>query len=640
MHSSHSPFAPGASFALSAARVFPLNWVTAAALCACALTAQAQTETRMAETVVTATRTETPLDETLADVRVVTQEQIANSAGRSLAEVLQRFAGAQISSNGGRGNTQSVYIRGSKQVILLIDGIRYGSATMGVPTLESLPLEAIERIEVVHGPASALYGSDAIGGVIQIFTKQGKGVAQAFAPHASVTLGSAGYKKADGGFAGSQQGWNYSLNLARVVDPGFSSTNSKAGFNRPDADKLNQTSVTAALGYAFNDNWRVDANLMQSQSRAEFDQGYVSMPDWSMPSVDGSYNDLKAASSQVKLTGKLASNWKSSLSVGQSDDKQRSHHQIIGSTQRYQDLYQTKQTEYKWGNEIKTSLGMVIAGVERLEQKIKSSSEYDKTERSTNSIYAGLNGSKGAHSWQVNLRRDDNSQFGGYNTWGVAYGYELLPGLRAHASRASSLKAPTFNDLYYPYSGNPNLRPESAKGNELGLDWTAGVHSVKLTRFDNKVSNLISWADDGTGMWYPFNIDSARLKGWSLGYGASAQGWNLAARYEHLDAFDGKTGVRMTDRLPEHQASVSLDKRIGVWKFGASALYAGKRTDSRGAVKLGGYTTMDLYAEYQIAPQWSVQARVTNLADKSYETAYGYNQRGRAGFVTLKWTGR
>ena len=175
---------------------FPLAAAAAAVLTLCAAGAQAQTASaKLSETVVTATRAESKLDETLADVRVITEEQISNSAGRSLAEVLQRFAGVQMSSNGGRGNTQSVYIRGSKQVILLIDGVRYGSATLGTPTLESLPLEAIERIEVVHGPASALYGSDAIGGVIQIFTKQGKGVKQAFAPHASLTWGRAGYKK-------------------------------------------------------------------------------------------------------------------------------------------------------------------------------------------------------------------------------------------------------------------------------------------------------------------------------------------------------------------------------------------------------------------------------------------------------------
>ena len=616
---------------------FPLAAVALAAACL-AQHAAAQS-VPLSTTVVTATRSEMPLDETLADVRVITEAQISNSAGRSLAEVLQRFAGVQMSSNGGRGNTQSVYIRGSKQVVLLVDGVRFGSATLGTPTLESLPLEAIERIEVVHGPASALYGSDAIGGVIQIFTKQGKGVKQAFVPHAALTWGRAGYKKADGGFAGEQSGWNYSLNMARVIDPGFSATNRKSAEFRSDADKFNQTSVTAALGYAFNADWRLDANLMRADSYSEFDQDYIFMPDWSMPLVNGSYNEFRAATSQLKLSGRLSANWNSTLSVSRSNDKQRSHHRLEGRTDRYQDLFQTEQTEYKWGNEIKTPVGMVVAGLERLEQQIASSERYDHKDRSTNAAYAGLNGSHAAHSWQLNLRRDDNSQFGGYNTWGIGYGYEVLSGLRARVARASSMKAPTFNDLYYPMSGNPNLQPESSKGNEIGLDWSVGGHEFKLTGFDNKVKNLISWADDGSGMWFPFNIDSARLKGWSLGYRTQWQGWNLSARYEHLDAVDGK-GQRLTDRLPEHQATLSVDKHIGAWKFGTSALYAGKRTDKQGTVDLGGYTTVDLHAEYQFAKDWAVQARVANLTDKVYETAYGYNQRGRAGFVTLKWTPR
>lgn len=618
---------------------FPLAVVALAAACT-AQWAAAQTAP-LSTTVVTATRSETPLDETLADVRVVTSEQISAATGRSLAEVLQRFAGVQMSSNGGRGNTQSVYIRGSKQVIMLVDGVRIGSATLGTPTLESLPLEAIDRIEVVHGPASALYGSDAIGGVIQIFTKQGKGVQQAFAPHASATWGRAGYKKLDGGFAGAQQGWNYSLNMARVIEPGFSVSNAKSAEFRPDADKFNQTSVTAALGYAFNADWRLDANLMRSESYSEFDQGYVFMPDWSTPDVYGSYNELKAETAQLKLSGKLAGNWKSHVSVSRSDDQQRTHHGLVGRTDRYQDLFRTEQTEYKWGNEVSTPVGVVVAGVERLEQKIESTEKYDHTQRSTDAVYAGLNGSHGAHSWQLNLRRDDNSQFGGYNTWGIGYGYEIVTGLRARVARASSMKAPTFNDLYYPFSGNPNLRPESAKGNEIGLDWTLGNHAFKLTGFDNKVSNLISWADDGTGsgMWFPFNIDKARLKGWSLGYSTSWDGWSVAARYEHLDAFNG-AGVRMTDRLPEHQATLSVDKQVGAWKFGGSALYAGKRTERQGSIDLGGYTTVDLQAEYQFAKDWAVQARLANATDKVYETAYGYNQRGRTGFVTLKWTPR
>ena len=620
---------------------FPVAAVALAAL-TLAQSAVAQ-DAKMPTTVVTATRSETKLDETLADVRVITQEQISNSAGRSLAEVLQRFAGVQMSSNGGRGNTQSVSIRGSKQVILLVDGVRFGSATTGAPTLEALPLEAIERIEVVHGPASALYGSDAVGGVIQIFTKQGKGVHKPWQPFAAATVGRAGYKKAEGGLSGAQSGWNYSLNMARVIEPGFSSTNPKVGFNRPDADKLNQSSVSAALGYAFNADWRVDANVMRADSYAEFDQGYVSLPDWSQPLVDGSYNDTKAMTAQLQLTGNVTSNWKNTWSVARSNDEQRAHHRLIGSSAAYQDLFKTEQTEYKWGHEVRTAAGVMIAGVERLEQKIQSSEQYEQHERATNAAYVGLNGGWQAHSWQVNLRRDNNSQFGGYNTWGVGYGYEIVPGLRARIARASSLKAPTFNDLYYPFSGNPLLQPESAKGNELGLDWTLGQHQFKLTRFDNKVKNMIAWApvDPGNpgGMWQPFNVDSARQKGWSLGYNVAWNAWSLVAQYEHLDAHDG-AGRRLTDRLPEHQATVSLDKQIGSWKLGGSALYVGKRTDVRGTKDLAGYITVDTYAEYQIAKDWSLQARVVNLTDKQYETAYGYNQRGRAGYLTLKWSPR
>lgn len=612
---------------------FPLAAAAAAVLTLCAAGAQAQaTSAKLSETVVTATRAESKLDEALADVRVITEEQISNSAGRSLAEVLQRFAGVQMSSNGGRGNTQSVYIRGSKQVILLIDGVRFGSATAGDPSLASLPLEQIERIEVVHGPASALYGSDAIGGVIQIFTKQGKGLKQPFVPHAQVTWGRGGYKDASGGFAGAQHGWNYSVNVARVVDPGFSSTNTKSSYYNADTDKFDQTSLTVALGYAFNDAWRLDGNFMQADGYAESDNGRTKQ----------SWLDSDAGTRSLKLSGAFTENWKTSWSVSRSMDKQWNRDRTISTGLLASSTFNTTQDEYKWGNEIKTPVGLVVAGLERLEQSIVSTTKFDRTERSTNAVYAGLNGSHGGHSWQANLRRDDNSQFGNFNTWGIGYGYQVLPSLRAYASRGKSINAPTFNQLYYPADpvwgggGNPNLQPEEGQNTEVGLNWDIAGHEFKLAHFDNKVRNLIVWGSTVE------NIDRARMKGWSLGYQKSVDTWRFAATYEHLDARDGE-GMRITRRLPEEQATVSVDKTLGAWKLGANALYVGQRTDSVygvGTVDLKSYTTVDLYAEYQFAKDWAVQARVANLTDKVYETAYGYNQRGRAGFVTLKWTPR
>lgn len=609
---------------------FPLAAVAlAAGLCTQHASAQ---ERALGTTVVTATRAETPLDETLADVRVITEAQISNSAGRSLAEVLQRFAGVQMSSNGGRGNAQTISIRGSKQVILLVDGVRFGSATAGDPSLQSLPLESIERIEVVHGPASALYGSDAIGGVVQIFTKQGKGSKKAFVPYASATVGQAGYKDANAGFAGAQNGWNYSLNAARVVDHGFSSTNAKSDFFDPDRDAFRQSSINAALGYAFNSAWRLDANLMRANSDADFDNS---------PGLR-SWVDSGAGAAQLKLSGVVNDFWTTSLSVSRSSDKQRTHDRAHDTGAVISSLYQTEQDETRWGHEFKTPLGLVVAGLERLEQKVKSTTQYDRTQRSTNAVYAGLNGSQGPHTWQLNLRRDDNSQFGSFNTWGIGYGYQILPALRAYASHGKSINAPTFNQLYWPADpvwgggGNPNLQPEEGKNTEVGLHWNVQGHAFKLARFDNKVHNLIVW-----GMTVE-NIERARMQGWSLGYGKAWDGWNVAASYEHLDARDG-TGARLTRRLPEHQATVSLDKTWGAWKLGANALYVGKRTDdvwNVGTVDLGSYTTVDLYAEYQLARDWAVQARVANLADKQFETAYGYNQRGRSAFLTLKWAMR
>lgn len=609
---------------------FPL---AAVALAAATLSqVVAAQDARLGTTVVTAARSETKLDETLADVRVITQAQLSNSAGRSLAEVLQRFAGVQMSSNGGRGNVQSISIRGSKQVILLVDGTRFGSVTDGSPSLASLPLEAIERIEVVHGPASALYGSDAIGGVIQIFTKQGKGVDQAFAPYASVTVGQAGYKDGNAGFSGAQQGWNYSLNVARVVDPGFSSTNTRSTSFNADDDKYKQTSMSAALGYAFNADWRVDANWMLADSDGEFDNG----------ANQDSWVDADAGTGQVKLSAKLTPQWSSSLSASTSSDKQLTYDRVVATGDLLDSLYQTKQQEYKWANEIKTGWGLVVAGVDRLEQKVVSSAKYDQTQRDTTAVYAGLNGSHGAHSWQVNARSDDNSQFGTFKTWGIGYGYEVLPNLRAHISRGKSMNAPTFNQLYWPADpvwgggGNPHLKPEEGLNSEIGLHWTVQGHAFKLARFDNKVNNLIVW-----GMTVE-NIDQARMKGWSLGYAKSWGTWDVTASYEHLDAHDAQ-GQRITRRLPEYQATLALDKTWGAWTLGANALYVGQRTDSVwgvGNVALPSYTTVDVYAQYQFAKEWALQARVANLADKQYETAYGYNQRGRAGFLTLKWTPR
>lgn len=574
-------------------------------------------ENRLNPTVVTASRSETKLDQTLADVRIITQEQLEQlPPGRSLAEALQRFAGAQLTSNGGRGNSQDITLRGSKQIILMIDGVRYGSATLGSLSLESLSTDNIERIEVIQGSASALYGSNAIGGVIQIFTKNGKNAKAEFIPEASATLGYSGFKSSTLGFIGNKNNWNYSLNISRVIDPSFSSTNEKETYNYDlDRDSFNQTSVNASIGYKFNANWRAEANLLRTKSFAEADSGGFLN---SNPQSDIN----RAEISYIRFIGNLSQDITTDIHLSKSANKNWNH--------SYASIYKTSQDELKVGGSWRTNFGLLLFGYERLEQNIDSSEKYSITSRDVNSVYAGWNGAYKNTSWQLNLRRDDNSQFGGFNTWGLSLGQQIFDNLQVYASKNKSLNAPTFNQLYWPGAGNDKLLPEEALSTEIGFSSSVLGGKFRGSLFDTKIVNMING-------WPAVNVDKARNKGWSVEYTASISNWFISANYEHLDAHDSKTGYRLTDRLAEEQAAFSIEKTIGKWNFGTNALYVGHRTDKKGSVKLPSYTTFDANINYKLNKDWSLQARIANLTDRKYETAYGYNQLGRAGYLTLKW---
>ena len=602
----------------------------AAVLCAIssfAAHAQDAGARQMAETVVTGSRAEASIEQLTADVTVIDAKQIERAAGSSLPELLQREAGLQITSNGGLGKEASVFTPGteSRHTILLVDGVRYGSATSGGPSWANIPLASIERIEVIKGPASSLYGSDAVGGVVQIFTKKGTG-AKPFNPYASVTLGSDHYAQAAAGLNGSQQGWNYSLNAQRTTEHGFSSTNSKVAYGNynPDRDPFRQSSLNASLGYEINADWRVDGSVLYSEGINHFDDG---------PGVD-TRSALRTQVSTASVTGRILKDWKSKFTISHSRDESNA----IDSAQSYNlpGLFATTQRQYQWQNDIATPVGLVVAGFERLAQAVNSSPTYSVTERTVNSGLVGLTGEQGAHSWQANLRRDDNSQFGSKNTWGVGYGFRLNSQWRLHASHGTSFVAPTFNQLYWPDYGSPDLKPEFGRNTDVGVTWSEGGHSVKLVYFDNRIRGYIA------NTTKPENIPRSRIKGWTLGYSGQFMGWKLRADYDQLDPRNTLTDT-LLPRRARHVTRLSADKDWGAWTFGASAQSVGKRYDDakNSADKLmGQYTTVDLYASYRLDKDWTLSARIANLTDKDYTTAYGYNTRGRAGYLTLQWQPR
>ncbi len=574
-------------------------------------------QNQLKETVVTATRTQSKADALISDVTVITREDIERGIGRTLPEVLARVSGLQMSANGGLGKNSSVFIRGteSRHVLLLVDGVRYGSATTGQANFDTIALETIERIEVLKGPASALYGSDAVGGVVQIFLRKGTAGLQ---PYASVTVGSEERQEISAGLRGGSADVRYALGVQTLREKGFSATNPKvafAGFNA-DADGFNQSSVNASVDWKFTPGWKLDAKVMSVEAVNQYDSGA------------GAFDTRSNLGTQLiglGLEGQLLSQVKTRLAFARSGD--RNTDIAAAATTRFN----TTQDQTSWLNEIATPVGTVTIGFERLAQGVDSTTAYTTTSRTTDSWLAGLAGSSDAHSWQFNLRRDQDSQFGEATTGLAGYGYRFTPAWRVHGSYGTSFKAPSFNTLYFPAFGNATTQPEYGTNIELGVAYAQGDQELTLTRFQNRIKGFI------TTLPVVANIPYARIEGWTLAYNRQSGALNYRAALDLLDARNEATNLKLIRRA-DQQLTAGLDYTTGAWKLGTSLLVASERFDNAAnTLRLDGYTTLDLSADYAVAKNWTLQARLNNVTDAVYQTANGYNQAGRAAYFTLRY---
>ena len=576
--------------------------------------------------VISATRVPVLINTLNSDLVILERSDLDKLAGRTLSEVLARVPGLQMSSNGGRGKTSGVSIRGteSRHTLLLVDGVRYGSATVGTPVWDSIAVEMIERIEILKGPASALYGSEAVGGVVQIFMRKGSSDGNAFAPYAAAAVGSRGYGQLAAGVAGTvgeNRAWNYALDVQRLSESGFSATNSRAGslFN-PDNDGFKQNSVNAALGLQINPDWKIDGRVLHADGVSQSDDGL---------GRDTRYR-VKARVLSLGLKGEITPGWRSQWRIGQSADTSEA---IAAGPFSFPGKFNTQQNQLTWQNDIDTAWGTAILGAEQLTQKVDSTTAYTVSQRTIRTVFGGLTGSAGAHSWQANLRHDRNSQFGSSNTAFAGYGLALGPAWRLTASHGTSFAAPSFNQLYFPNFGNPTLRPERGRNTEVAVAWSQDGQNIKLTRFDNRIRGFIA------NTTLASNIPRARIQGTSLSYGGVwSNGFALRASVDSLDARNELTGRRLPRRA-QSLARVEADYAPGGdWSVGGSVLRSGSRfDDTLNTVPVAGFTAADVYATYTISKDWSLQAKINNLANAQYETIRGYNQPGRNFLMTLRW---
>lgn len=574
--------------------------------------------------VVTATRIPTRVNEQIADVTVIERAEIEAAGATTLPALLAQQPGVQIVTNGGPGKTASVYTRGTNagHTLLLVDGMPLGSATLGQPSFHNLPLSQIERIEILRGPASSLYGSDAIGGVIQVFTKKGEGPLQ---PEAFAGYGSYGTSQLAAGISGASGNVSYSLAASRFDTDGWDATTPKIANTSRDADGYRNTAwrgrlaVTPAVGHEFG------ATFLDIDSRNEYD-GWGTIH---------AFNDDHTQAWTLYSRNRLAQAWTSTLRYGESKDRSEDF-------APNRSLFETRQKQWTWQNDLRLPLGTLMLAAETLRQEVDSTTTFTVKERTVRSLIAGWQAQRGAHSWQLSQRYDDNSQFGGKTTGSLAYAYRLSSALSARAAVGTAFKAPSFNDLYYtdPWGshGNPNLLPETAKNREIGLDWFSptGAH-LGWTHYDNRIKNLIAWQDTGGWVYVPFNVGRARLKGDSL-IGSHRWGaWQAQAGLDLLSAYDADSGKRLPRRA-DRQFKARLAYAPGAWGAGAELVAVGPRFDTATETReMARYELLNLFGHYRLSRDLVLEGRIDNLFDKDYETAWGYRNAGTSVFVGLRY---
>lgn len=616
-------FSARASSALPTARAVAALLPLAAAFSTPIARAQGAPEAQ--PVVVTANRTAQPLSDVLADISVVDRATIERSGVTGVADVLARLPGIEFSRNGGPTAATSVFVRGNenRHTAVYIDGVRFDSQTTGGPVWEQIPLDQIERIEVLRGPAAAVYGSDAIAGVVQVFTKRGQGPAQ---PTAALTVGSYRTSLAQAGLSGSADAFDYALSASQGQSNGFDARTSAVAGHNPDDDGWRRTSGNARVGYQINAEHRVDASILASNLRSDFDGFMPGLDDRSTYTLrsgnlawQGRWND--DATTRLQL-GQTASTYEAQPDFYRSETTLRNitllHEQRVGDN-HFNATLERREDEL---------LNPATVFAPTLEAK-----------QHQNAIGLGWRADFGAQALQAHLRHDDDSEFGGKTTGSLAWGWGFAPQWRVTAAAATSFFAPTLYQRFSQF-GNPDLQPEDGRNLELGLRWAANDSQASLAGWRSRVTNLINFGPPGPcvdAFGCYVNVGRAQLNGVTLAARTLLGGITLRGSVDWHDPRNADTD-KLLPRRAQQLATLGAQTQWSGWTFAADMQAAGARWDNpANTQRLGGYALFNLFASKQLMPGLVLEGRIDNVGDKDYELATGYAMPGRNGQLTLRW---
>ncbi|MBK7000003.1 MAG: TonB-dependent receptor [Rhodoferax sp.] len=603
----------------------------------------------LSERVVTASRVATPITDVIADVSVIDRVQLEQAGQSSLRDVLASQAGVQIAPSGSYRSNTGLFLRGasSSQTLVLVDGMRVGSATSGGAALENLPLERVERIEILRGAASALYGPDAVGGVIQIFTRAPSKNLEALT---NIGLGSDGQKQAGASIRGSTGAdgttgaIGYSLGVSREMATGISAIATPASlYYNPDQDGFDATSVDAKLSARIHRDHSLRLALLRSDTNYTLDATPFPNP----LGLTALTADARAKSglnnATLQWSAQWQQAWRSTLTLGHSED------QSLGDYFRISDgasggatRFNTRRSQVSWQNDISLDKDVLSLILENRNESVDSNTAYTETSRDVRSALVSYAFNRPVWNVLAVVRNDDNSQFGNVNNWSLSGGYRITNALRAVASAGSSFQAPSFNQLYYPSFGNPALQPQRNRASEAGLKYQRDNVSLGAVVYHNDIQGFIVPST---------NVQSSRaaLRGVTLTGDVQLDHTSLSLAYDYADprSYSSNSSVSAQDdlrlvRIAHHVLNARVTRQLdaAVSVFGELRLSTDREDNNlafSGRDLLPGYTLLNVGANWKLRKDLSLLARANNLTDAQYMLANGFSMPGRNLFVSLNW---
>ncbi len=618
-----------------------LKPISLAVLASCLITpvlAQENEEENLIPVVVTASRIEQSQKDAIASTTVITQEMIKNSQAFDLPDLLRNVAGLSIGNNGGAGQTTSIFMRGteSRHLLILLDGVPLTDSTSIGPTIQFqhiLP-EQIERIEIVRGNVSAIYGSGAIGGVIQIFTKKGEGKPNV---NASAEIGTDTTIKLSGGVSGDVDGTRYAVSATRFKTNGFSAINPNQDVTaNGDSDGTRDVAFNAALSKEWRKGQEVGVRLYGFDAKTDYD-------GWSGGSSGKDWTESKLMSFAAFTKNRITSDWLSTVTASHTTSKTEYFYSLPNSETQDNSYFRGETSMLQWANEIALSSDWILsagADIEREKAEVIQYGFYASSmdqSRTNYDFYAGLTGKIDKHNFQVNARYDHVEDSGSDITGYFGYGYDLTSNWKLIASASTAFLAPTLYQQFDPSYGNKNLKAERSRSFEAGIQYANNKTLVRAVAFETRTHDLISILNNKYT-----NIKEAKIKGIELNGSTQLAGVDVHGNFTWQLPENRETGEQL-ERRPKKIASLNVSKNIGRWFVGGDLHYEDYRHDMSyssypySPVVLGSYTLLNLNVRYQLTKEVELFGRIENAFDKEYQTAYTYNQLGRAFFGGISW---